>query len=65
MISNYFLVALRSLKKNLLHSSINIFGLGIGIAAVIMIFSYVRFELGYDKHFQNYERITKEFTGSL
>jgi putative ABC transport system permease protein len=57
MISNYFLVALRSLKKNLLHSSINIFGLGIGIAAVIMIFSYVRFELGYDKHFQNYERI--------
>ena len=59
MISNYFLVALRSLKKNLLHSSINIVGLSIGIAAVIMIYSYVRFELSYDKHFANYERIQR------
>lgn len=57
MILNYFLVALRSLKKNLLHSTINITGLGIGIAAVVMIFSYVRFELSFDKHFQDYERI--------
>ncbi len=57
MISNYFLVALRSLKKNLLHSFINIVGLSIGIAAVIMIYSYVRFELSFDRHFKNYERI--------
>jgi putative ABC transport system permease protein len=57
MISNYFLIALRNLKKNLLHSSINIIGLCIGIAAVIMIFSYVRFEASYDKHILNHERI--------
>ena len=57
MILNYFLVALRSLKKNLLHSTINITGLGIGIAAVVMIFSYVRFELSFDKHFKEYERM--------
>ena len=57
MIKNYFLVALRSLKKSLLHSSINIIGLSIGIAAVIMIYSYVRFELSFDKHFINHERI--------
>jgi putative ABC transport system permease protein len=57
MITNYFLIAFRSLKKNLLHSSINITGLSIGIAAVVMIFSYVRFELSFDKHFQDYDRI--------
>ena len=59
MILNYFLVTLRSLKKNLLHSLINIIGLSIGIAAVIMIYSYVRFELSYDKHFTNYKRIQR------
>jgi len=57
MFTNYFLISLRNLKKNFLHSSINIIGLGIGIAAVIMIYSYVRFELSFDKHFKNYERI--------
>jgi putative ABC transport system permease protein len=57
MISNYFLIAFRNLKKNLLHSSINITGLGIGIAAVIMISSYVRFELSYDRYLKNYDRI--------
>lgn len=57
MIYNYFLIAIRNLKKNLLHSFINITGLGLGIAAVIMIFSYVRYELSFDRHFPEYERI--------
>ena len=57
MITNYFLIAIRNLKKNLLHSSINIIGLCIGIAAVIMIFYYVRFETSYDKHIPDHERI--------
>ena len=57
MITNYFLIAFRNLKKNPLHSSINVIGLCIGIAAVIMIFSYVRFETSYDKHILDHERI--------
>jgi putative ABC transport system permease protein len=57
MFTNYFLISIRNLRKNFLHSSINIIGLSIGIAAVIMIYSYVRFELSYDKHFTNHERI--------
>jgi len=57
VIANYFSIALRSLRKSLLHSTINIVGLSIGIAAVIMIYSYVRFELSFDRHFPEYEKI--------
>ena len=37
MISNYFTVALRSLKKNKLYSIINILGLTLGITACLLI----------------------------
>ena len=57
MIKSYFSVALRSLLRNKLHSSINIFGLAIGMTCCILIALFVQFELGYDRQNKNADRI--------
>ena len=49
MIQNYLLLALRSLLKSKLHSSINILGLAVGLAAVVLISLYVQYETSYDE----------------
>ncbi|MFA8433343.1 MAG: ABC transporter permease [Marinifilaceae bacterium] len=49
--------AIRSLLKNKLNSIINIFGLAVGMSAVILIFIYVQHELSYDKFNEKHERI--------
>ncbi len=57
MIRNYFIVALRNLTRNKLHASINILGLAIGLTSVIMIVSFVNFELSYDRFFKDHKQI--------
>ena len=57
MIKSYFLVALRSLRRNKLHASINIIGLAIGMTCCILITLFVQFELSYDRQNKNAERI--------
>ena len=57
MIRNYLKVTFRSLFKNKLFSAINIFGLATGMAATLLIFLYIQYELGYDKFFKNYDNI--------
>lgn len=49
MFQNYLIVALRSLRKNRLYSFLNIAGLGIGLAAALLIALYVAHELSYDR----------------
>lgn len=57
MIRNFFLIALRNLKKYRFYSVINILGLTVGIAACMLILLYVRFELSYDKYNEHADRI--------
>jgi len=57
MLKNYFLTAFRSLKRNKLHASINIFGLAIGMTCCILIILFIQFELGYDRQNKNASRI--------
>nr|NQU94543.1 ABC transporter permease [Bacteroidota bacterium] len=57
MIRNILTVVIRNLRKSGIIGLINIFGLSIGIACAIIVFLYVRFETGYDKHFNDFERI--------
>ena len=57
MIKNFFLVAYRNLVKSKLYSFINIAGLSVGIAACILIFLYVQYELSYDKYHVKANRI--------
>lgn len=48
LLKSYLKISLRNLLRYKGYSSINIFGLAIGIAACLMSFSYVNFELSYD-----------------
>ncbi len=49
----------RSMSRNKVFSGINIFGLAIGIAAVLLIYQIVNFELGFNKNFKNYDRTVR------
>ncbi|OKS85187.1 ABC transporter permease [Mucilaginibacter polytrichastri] len=57
MIKSYFKIAWRSLSKHKVFSTINIFGLAIGIATFWIIALYVTDELNYDRFNANADRI--------
>lgn len=56
MIRNYITVAFRNIFKNKVFSAINIFGLGIGLAACLLIFQFVTFQLSFDTFNANFDR---------
>lgn len=62
MIKNYFKTAWRNLSKHRLYSFIHIAGLAIGVAACLLIFLFVRYELTYDRHHDYYDRIARVTT---
>ncbi len=64
MIKNYFKIAWRSLLKHKGYTAINIAGLSTGIAACLLIYLVVTYELGYDTFQQNYHRIYRIVTSS-
>ena len=53
MLQSYLKIAIRSLRKNRLFSIINVAGLGLGIAAFILIFEYVAFEKSVNMFHKN------------
>jgi putative ABC transport system permease protein len=57
MLTNYFVIAYRNVLKNKIFSAINVFGLGIGLAACLLIFQFVTFELSYDKFNDKFDRM--------
>lgn len=57
MLTSYFKITYRSLLKHKTFSLINILGLGISLAACILIFEYVSFEFSYDKFHSGSDRI--------
>ena len=57
MLRNYFIIAVRNLKKNSVFSLINVLGLAIGMAACLLILQYVRFELSYDDFHEKADRV--------
>lgn len=65
MIKNYCKIAGRNLRKHSLYSFINIAGLSIGLSACILIFLFVRHELTYDRHNDNYDQIVRVTTTVL
>ena len=62
MFSKYLTIALRSLHKNKLYTTLNVAGLGIGIAAGLLIFRIVQYELSFNKNFAHYDRIVRVVT---
>ncbi len=57
MFKNYFKTAYRNLVKNKFYTSINIFGLAVGIATCLLILLYVSDELNFDRYNTRAERI--------
>lgn len=57
MLKNYIKIAFRNLFKNKTYSSINIFGLSIGVACCLLILLYLTNEFSYDKFHENSDRI--------
>ena len=49
MFRNYLVIALRNIVRHKLYSFINIVGLAVGLACLILIILFVRDELSYDK----------------
>ncbi|HMJ70448.1 MAG TPA: hypothetical protein VK508_16200 [Cyclobacteriaceae bacterium] len=48
MLRNYFIVAFRNLRRSLLHSTIILMSLGIGIASCLVIYVFINDELSFD-----------------
>jgi putative ABC transport system permease protein len=57
MLYNYFKIAFRNLQNSKVYSSINIFGLALGLATCLMIILYVADEWRVDKHHTNPDRL--------
>jgi len=57
MLKNYLKIALRNLNRNKINSMINISGLAIGLACVLLIGMYIKDELSYDQFFNDANRI--------
>jgi len=57
MISNYFKVASRNIRRQKLYSFINALGLSIGIAFCLLIYLYIEDERSFDKFHANKELI--------
>jgi putative ABC transport system permease protein len=64
MFKNYFLVTIRSLRKNAFYSFINITGLSIGITCTILILLWVLDETSFDKFLPKYDRLYQVWTNA-
>ncbi len=57
MFKNYLKIAVRNINKNRGYSFLNIMGLAVGIAVCILIFTYIVFELNFDRFHDNADDI--------
>ena len=67
MLKNYFIIALRLLKRNKLISTINILGLALALTGSMLIALFIQDELSYDRyhaHADHIYRVTRNFLSS-
>src|SRR5688500_80642 len=62
MLYNYFKIALRSLRRKLSFTILNVAGLAVGVAAALLIFLVIRHELSYDNYHEKKDRIYRVAT---
>ena len=65
MFRNYLILAFRSMKRQRLHAILNILGLTIGIAAAVIIFSFLLNEWQYDRFHEKSSQIYRIITGNI
>lgn len=64
MIKNYIKIAWRNLSRRKGYSAINIAGLSVGIAACLLIFVVIKYELSYDTFQPDYKNIYRVVTAN-
>jgi len=57
MFKNFIKISFRNLLRNKTYTLINLTGLAVGLACVILVFLWVQNELSYDRFFKNAENI--------
>lgn len=57
MLKNYFITAIRNLKREKVYAILNVAGLALGIGCALVIFELVSFETSYDKHHLDADKI--------
>ena len=62
MIKNYFITALRTLRRNKLFALINVLGLSIGICAALIIYLIVQYDFSFEQFRKDKERIYRVVT---
>lgn len=65
MFRSYFNAAFRNFRRNRKHTTINLLGLSLGLAAFIVIFQYVTFEYSFDRFHHKADRIQRLTLGRL
>ena len=55
-------IALRNLWRSKTSSIINIIGLAIGLSACLLLLLYVNYEMNYDRHFKDADKIYQVMT---
>jgi putative ABC transport system permease protein len=50
MLTNYCKIAFRALRRQGFYTSLNVFGLSLGIAGGILLFQFTRYHLGFDRY---------------
>jgi putative ABC transport system permease protein len=59
MFKNNLTLAFRHLLKNKMYAAINIFGLAVSLAACLLIWRILRYELSFNQNFPKHERIVR------
>jgi putative ABC transport system permease protein len=57
MFRNYFKIAVRNFQRDKIYSSINIFGLAVGMTAFILVALLLQFIYSFDTFHKNYKRV--------
>jgi putative ABC transport system permease protein len=65
MFRNYFKIAWRNLFRNKIYSLINIAGLALGMAMVLLIAVWINDELNVNKNYKNYKSIVRVLVNSI
>jgi putative ABC transport system permease protein len=59
MLKNFFKVAARNIRRQKTYSLLNILGLSLGIACILLLTLHIKEELSFDKNFPKHDRICR------
>lgn len=62
MLRNYIITAVRNLARNKANTAINVLGLTLGITCSLVLFLVIKYELSFNKHFADNDRMYRVIT---